>query len=119
MTTNHEFRALALSFPEISESAHFEKISFRVGKKIVATLNEKENRACVKLNEIDQHVFASFDRTAIYPVPNKWGKQGWTFIELSKVNPDMLTDALTTAFREVAPKRLSKSLSQSAGEELK
>jgi len=37
-------RELALSFPEATEAAHFEKPSFRVAKKIFATLNLKENR---------------------------------------------------------------------------
>ena len=56
---------------------------------------------------MDQDVFSSFDKSIIFPVPNKWGKQGWTFINLNKVGLSMLTDALTTAYCEVAPKRLS------------
>ena len=34
-------RELALSFPEVTESAHFEKPSFRVRNKIFATLDQK------------------------------------------------------------------------------
>jgi len=108
MVTIEKFRALALSFPEAIEQPHFENASFRVGKKIFATLNEKEKKACLKLSEINQNVFSAFDKTIIYPVPNKWGKQGWTFVHLNKVRSEMLKDALTTAFYEVAPKRLSK-----------
>jgi len=62
---------------------------------------------CIKLSEIDQNVFSSIDKTAIYPVPNKWGKQGWTFIDLEAVKPDILIDALQTAYCEVALKKLS------------
>lgn len=107
MVAINTFRKLALSFPESIELPHFEKTSFRVKKKIFATLSENE-RACLKFSEIDQSAFCSFDKTIIYPVPNKWGKQGWTFIELRKVKRDMLIDALTTAYCEVAPKALSK-----------
>ena len=67
MVSFKTFREMALSFPESSELPHFENTSFRIGKKIFATLNERENRACLKLSEIDQSVFCSFDKTVIYP----------------------------------------------------
>ncbi len=101
------FRKKALSFPEAKEEPHFEKASFRIGKKIFATLDSKNNKACIKLSAIDQDVFSSFDKSIIFPVPNKWGKQGWTFIDLTKIDKGMLVDALTTAYCEVAPKKLS------------
>lgn len=101
------FRLLALSFPETSEQPHFDKTSFRVMKKIFATFDIDKNQACIKLSIVDQDVFSAFDKTAIYPVPNKWGKQGWTFVELDKVHPDILVDALTTAYCSIAPKKLS------------
>jgi predicted DNA-binding protein (MmcQ/YjbR family) len=99
------FRKLALSFPETTELPHFEKTSFRIGKKIFATLSEKDKLACLKFSEIDQSVFSAFDKTIIYPVPNKWGKQGWTYISLDKIKKEMLTDALTTAYTEVSRKK--------------
>lgn len=107
MVTEKLFRKIALSFPETDEQPHFDKTSFRVAKKIFATLNIKEKRATVKFNEIDQSVFCSFDKTVIYPVPNKWGKHGWTHLNLEKIKEETLTDALTTAYCEVAPQRLS------------
>lgn len=112
MVTIAEFRKLALSFPEATEQPHFEKTSFRIRKKIFATLDEKENRATLKLNEIDQDVFTKVASEAVSPVPNKWGKQGWTFVHLAKVRSEILADALTTAYCEVAPKRLSELLKQ-------
>ncbi len=96
------FRKMALSFPDVDEAPHFEKTSFRVHKKIFATLNVAENRCCVKLSPIDQSVFCLFDKTVVYPVPNKWGGQGWTLINLAKVKKTMLKDALETAYNEVA-----------------
>ena len=112
MVTIAEFRKQALSFPETTEQPHFEKTSFRVRKKIFATLDEKENRATLKLNEIDQDVFTKVASEAVSRVPNKWGKQGWTFVHLGKVRPEILTDVLTTAYCEVAPKRLSELFKQ-------
>lgn len=106
------FRKLALSFPEATEQSHFEKTSFRVKNKIFATYDDKNKRACIKLSEIDQDVFSSTDRAVIYPVNNKWGKQGWTFIELKKVHKGLFIDALTTSYCEVAPKKLTDQVTR-------
>jgi len=104
------FRALALSFPETNEQPHFEKTSFRVMKRIFATLDTAKAQACVKLSEVDQDVFSSFNRSAIFPVPNKWGKQGWTLISLDAVGKGLVADALLRAYFGVAPKSLSDGL---------
>ena len=101
-------RKLSLAFPEAEEMPHFEKASFRVKKKIFATLDAKNKRCVVKLSAVDQSVFCKFDPTIIYPISNKWGKQGWTIIELKKVPKKLLVDAVTTSYCEVAPEKLSK-----------
>lgn len=110
MVTIDILRKIALSFPEATEEPHFEKTSFRVKKKIFATYDDIKKRACVKLSKIDQDVFSSADKTIIFPVDNKWGKQGWTLIEMNKVNKDVFIDALTTAYCEVAPKKLADQI---------
>ncbi len=101
------FRQLALSFPGTNEQPHFDKISFRVNKKIFATLDTKSNRACVMLSIIDQSVFSTYDHSIIYPVPNKWGLQGATFIELGKVRKSMLKDLLKQAYNKIMVKKLT------------
>jgi hypothetical protein len=108
MPTIEHFKDLALSLPETTEQPHFENISFKVNKKIFATLNEKEMRACLKLTEVDQDVFSTIQKSIIYPVPNKWGKQGWTLVDLEKADSKILEDALITAYCTVAPKKLSE-----------
>ncbi|GAB3166075.1 MmcQ/YjbR family DNA-binding protein [Telluribacter humicola] len=124
MISTETFRQLALSFPEATEQPHFEKPSFRVGKRIFATLDVPNQLATLKLSERDQDLFSVYDRTIIYPVPNKWGKQGWTRVDLARVPEPMLRDALTAAYCEVAPARLAaatvaaavKSQTQAEGE---
>ncbi len=101
-------RKFALSLPEATEEPHFEKTSFRVKKKIFATYDKTNHRICVKFSEVDQDIFCMIDRSSIFPVPNKWGKQGWTFILLDKLENDILKDALTTAYCTVAPKKLAE-----------
>lgn len=108
MLSHETVRKLALSFEEAEELSHFEKPSFRIKKKIFATLDIKNNRVCLKLSVIDQSVFSAYDATVIYPVPNAWGKQGWTFVNLKKVRRDMFKDALTCAYEEVSKKHKKK-----------
>lgn len=108
MITYETLRTLALSFPEVAEEPHFEKPSFRVKKKIFATYDKKNNRVTVKLSEIDQDVFSATNNSTIYPVNNKWGKQGWTLVELNKVNNDLFKDVITTAYCQVAPKKFAE-----------
>lgn len=103
-------RKLALSFPEAEEMPHFEKASFRVKKKIFATLDVTNKRCVVKLSVVDQSVFCDYNKTIIYPVKGAWGKQGWTIIELRKVPKKLFQDALITSYIQVAPEKLSKML---------
>jgi hypothetical protein len=65
----------------------------------------KEQLMMVKLSPIDQSVFHSFDPAIFYPVPNKWGLKGATVVELTKVPPEMLEDALNTAYQLIVRKR--------------
>lgn len=102
MITTDTFRKLASSFPGVEELPHFDKTSFRLNKKIFATMNEKENRATVKLPANDQYVFCLNDKSMIYPVPNKWGLQGWTNIDLTKINKRLLTQIVKSSYNEIA-----------------
>lgn len=108
MATLKSLRTLALAFPETTESPHFEKTSFRVKGKIFATYDASTKVACIKLSAVDQQVFSSLDNQVIFPVDNKWGKQGWTLIDLSKVSKEHFVDAITTAYCEVAPNKLAQ-----------
>lgn len=110
MVSIESFRKLALLFPEVTEEPHFEKTSFKVKKKIFATYDAINKRACIKLSDIDQSVFSEAAKSIIYPVDNKWGKQGWTLIDLNKIQKDIFKDALTNAYCEVAPKKLAEQL---------
>jgi hypothetical protein len=105
VTDIETMRQFALSFPQTTEQPHFEKTSFRIKNKIFATYDSKTDVACLMLSEIDQSVFCAYDSTIIYPVPNKWGKHGATFVNLKKVHPGMFKDALTTAYNKAASKK--------------
>lgn len=107
MISLRTFRELALSFAEVTEQPHFEKTSFRVKKKIFVTLDETKHIACVKLAATDQSVYSLIDKTIIWPVPNKWGQQGWTLIDLKKIKKELLKEIVAAAYCEVAPNALT------------
>lgn len=112
-----EVRKIALAFEEATESPHFERTSFRVRKKIFATLDNEKKQVVLKFSLVDQSVFSGFDSEAIYPVPGGWGTKGWTIVELDRVGKDIFQDALVTSYCEVAPKKLAeKYRNSSAGE---
>ena len=104
--TSQAFKDLALSFPGTEASPHFDRTAFKVtGKRIFATLHEESATANLKLTPVDQSVFSDFGKKAVYPVPNKWGLQGWTTFELKKIPKGLMLDALDTAYKEVLKKK--------------
>lgn len=101
-------RKFALEFEEAVEKPHFEKTSFRVRKKIFATLDTKKKTLTLKFSPADQSAFSAFDDSVIYPVAGSWGRHGWTVVELAKVESDIFVDALTTSYCRVAPAKLAE-----------
>ena len=108
MVSNTDFSKLALSFQEVTEEPHFEKASYRIRKKIFATIQKDNSIGCLKLTEVDQSVYCEIDKSIIYPVPNKWGKQGWTYVDLGQINKKLLKEMMTKAYCSVAPEALSR-----------
>jgi hypothetical protein len=107
--TPNEFRELALSFPEVIESAHMHHPDFRVGGKIFATLGyPDEDSAMVKLSPEGQNEFVRTNPGVFTRVKGAWGRQGATNIYLPAAAKNIVREALTAAWQNTAPKRLSK-----------
>lgn len=95
------FKEMALSFPGTVENAHFDRVAFKItNKRIFATLHEPSATANFKFSKDEQLLFCSYDSKAIYPVPNKWGLQGWTTIELADIAQELILEALESAYNE-------------------
>ena len=95
---------LALSLPHATEEPHFGLASFRVKKKIFATLWEKERRMMLKLTPAIQSVYCDYDSEVFFPVPGGWGAKGATFVQLEKVTPEVFEEALRAAYSTVEAK---------------
>jgi hypothetical protein len=108
--TPDDFRKLALSFPEVIESAHMRHPDFRVGGKIFATLGyPDEHSAMVKLSADEQNEFVRTSPGVFTRVKGAWGRQGATNIYLRAATSNIVHEALTAAWRNTATKRLSKN----------
>lgn len=104
------FRKLALQQPNATEGAHHGVADFRVANKIFATLAYEKDGFGVLLLTPDQQAGMVADAPEIFsPVPNAWGRQGATLVNLSAVKPDILQAALHTAWRRRAPKKILDS----------
>jgi len=72
--------------------------TFRKGGKVFATLNELENRSCLRLSLVDQDVFSRMLPEHVFRVPNKNGNYGWTLFMISKVPKRLYADAVQCAY---------------------
>jgi hypothetical protein len=108
--TPNEFRELALSFPDAIESAHMHHPDFRVRGKIFATLGyPDEDSAMVKLSPDDQKEFVRTSPRVFTFVKGGWGRQGATTINLPAATTEIVREALTAAWSNIAPKGLTKN----------
>lgn len=98
------FRNWALALPGATEAPHFNRPSFRVRKKIFATLWAEERRAMLQLPPVVQAVYCAADPSAFSPVPGTWGVRGATFVDLRRVGRTLFREALETAHRAAAQK---------------
>jgi hypothetical protein len=102
-----EFREIALSFPEVVESAHMSHPDFRVCGRIFATLDyPDEEWGMIKLTPEEQENFVRANPDVFRPVKGAWGRRGNTNVYLSAAKIDRVREALGIAWCHAAPKRL-------------
>jgi hypothetical protein len=105
--TAADFRRIALSLPETSESAHMDHPDFRVGGKIFATLGYPDNEHGMVILPPEEQARLVQDHPKIFtPAKGAWGKRGSTSVRLAAVDAAILRSAMEIAWRKRAPKRL-------------
>jgi hypothetical protein len=107
--TPAQFRRIALSFPETSESAHQNHPDFRVAGKVFATLGYPDKKwAMVKLTPEQQQVFIADEPSVFIPAAGAWGRGGATIVQLKAATQKTLRRAILAAWLNTAPKLLAK-----------
>jgi len=107
--TPEAFRRLALAQPDAVESAHLGVIDFRVSGKIFATLGGAAGRPVVKLTTEEQELLTAVAPKVFAPVDGRWGRFGWTHLELSALDEATAEDALSRSWRNVTAGRKAKA----------
>ena len=99
-------RRFALSLPEAHEAPHFERASFRVGKKIFATLTRAGDEAMVKLPSPDDVEGLLESQPETFFSYGTWTtRNGALGVRLNKVEAALMQQLVTEAWRGIAPKR--------------
>jgi hypothetical protein len=97
-----------VDWEHVTQAPHFEKVSYKCKGRIFLTVDPTSDIWCVRLTPTQQDVFCLFgDRhqPIIYPVPNKWGKLGWTYLRTHKIPYEMLADAVLNAWQNISLKK--------------
>ena len=103
----NEFRRMALSLPEASESAHMGHPDFRVRGKIFATLGyPTAGWGVVKLTPDQQELLVQVDPEVFVPVKGAWGRRSATSVRLRAAPKGMVRKALIAAWSNTAPRSL-------------
>jgi predicted DNA-binding protein (MmcQ/YjbR family) len=103
--TTETFHELALALPGTVAAPHFDRTAFKVVKKrIFASLHEPSQSANIFLTPAEQAELVAEGAPAVYPLPNKWGQQGWTTFELADVPDELVSAALELAYQRVFEK---------------
>ena len=102
MATAKDLRRVALSLPGTVEAPHFDRAAFKV-KRIYATLTADGETANLKFRPDEQEFKCMLAPEVFAPVPNAWGKQGWTTLTLSKATIADVCAALEMAWAHAVP----------------
>ncbi|HWE29943.1 MAG TPA: MmcQ/YjbR family DNA-binding protein [Polyangia bacterium] len=100
------FRKLVLSLPEASEAPHFERASFRVGKKIFATMTADGAEAMVRVAPRARLYALLKTQPEVFFSYGGWTERnGALGVRLAKIDAAEMRALAVDSWRRVAPKR--------------
>lgn len=98
MITLNQAGTIIMKLDKVKEGRRKHIRTFRKSGRVFATLNEMENRSCLRLSLVDQDVFCRMLPEHVFRVPNKNGNYGWTLFMISKVPQRLYSDAVQCAY---------------------
>jgi hypothetical protein len=104
MANAKDLRRIALSLDGTIEAPHFDRTAFKVAR-IYATLAADGLSANLMLAPDEQELKCLTAPDAFSPVPNAWGKQGWTTAQLAALSSEELKVALEMAWTHAMPRK--------------
>jgi hypothetical protein len=104
--TSASFRKLALSMPGSHEEPHFQRISFRVGKKIFATMTADGGEAMVPVHPLVRCYSLLESNPDVFFSHRGWTQRlGSLGVRLPRADAKLLGPLVRDAWARVAPKR--------------
>ncbi len=103
MATADNLRKIALSLDGTTEKPHFDRAGFKVAR-IYAVIAVDGKSAHLLLTSDEQEFKCLLAPDAFSPIPNAWGRKGWTTVVLAQVSVDELSNALKMAYAHALPK---------------
>ncbi len=97
MASEKDLRRLALLLEGTTEMPHFDRAAFKVAR-IFATIAADRLTANFHFTPDEQALKCMLLPEVFSPIPNAWGKKGWTVGILSGLSEDDLNNALRTAW---------------------
>lgn len=104
MATGEDLRRIALSLEGTVEAPHFDRRAFKVAR-IYTTLAADNRTANFNFTPDEQQFKCMMLPDAFSPVPNAWGRQGWTTADLSRLGEEDLESALRLAWERAQPRK--------------
>ncbi|MBI3434827.1 MAG: MmcQ/YjbR family DNA-binding protein [Proteobacteria bacterium] len=104
MANADDMRRIARTLSGTTEAPHFDRTAFKVAK-IYATLASDGQTANLKLAPEEQEFKCLLAPDVFAPLPNAWGKQGWTTTRLAALDVAELSNAIEMAWRHALPKK--------------
>ena len=107
MSTAQDVRRIAMSLDGTTQAPHFDRTAFKV-TRIYATLAPDGLTANLRLAPDEQELKCVTAPEAFQPVPNAWGRQGWTTATLAALSPAEIEAALEMAWRHARPRKRAR-----------
>jgi hypothetical protein len=104
MASGKDLRRIALSLEGTREAPHFDRTAFKAAR-IYATLAPDGKTANLNFAPDEQELKCLVAPDAFAPLPNAWGRQGWTTAKLSALSAAELRDALRIAWQRAQPRK--------------
>jgi hypothetical protein len=110
MATPAALRAIALALEQAHEEPHFERTSFRVGKKIFATMTANGSEAMVKVAPPEKLEALLASKPKVF-----FGYGGWTTkggalgVRLDAIEPELLKELVVASHAQIATKTRAKT----------
>lgn len=100
--TAKTFRRIALGMAGAVEGAHMNHPDFRANGKIFATIHSDNEQGMVKLTPEQQERFIREHPAMFHPASGAWGRQGCTMVTFAAASDDVVGEAMTLAWQNLA-----------------